>query len=74
MAAVTEQYIVEIEGSNQVLGALALLLTYLVKAEAIESFRVGMIVLHTIHHGLCGTDNDGGSLLGQFAYTKHPEL
>ena len=45
MAAVTEQHIVEIEGSKQVLGAPALLLTHLVKAEAIESFRVGIILL-----------------------------
>ena len=74
MAAMTEQHIVEIEGSNQVLGALALLLPHLMKAEAIECVRARIIVLHAVYQGLRGTDNEGESLLGQFAYTKQPRI
>ena len=64
MAAMTEQHIVEIEGSNQVLGALALLLPHLMKAEAIECVRARIIVLHAVYQGLRGTDNEEGISTG----------
>jgi hypothetical protein len=48
MAAMTKQYVIEIERDKRMLGALTLLLTYLFKLEAIEGSSIGLIVVTSL--------------------------
>lgn len=74
MAAMTEQYVIEIERDKRMLGALTLFLTYLFKPEAIEGSSVGVIVLDMYIFMNRGADNNGESLPGLYVCMKLAQI